>query len=447
MTAMAIPTAPSELEEFLHDSAKIQALAKEPDGFQKLATSYAQNFMNRDRDAAAQIEEQVKNTMTQFLKDNKDAGYAPVNLNPKDLVKQRNSPIRNDDAIGARLDGKFKDFPEFLQNVWHGKKTFTPEESERMALVNEYSERVPDSGGFLVPEEYRSAILALSLEESIVRPRATVIPMSSRTLNFPTVDATSNVSSVYGGVVVYRTEEGAELSESAASFSSVKLEATKQTALAHVTNELLKDGPAFGAFLDATFPKAMAWYEDLDYIGGTGAGEPLGGLNSGNPAMVVITTFGGGLNTITWEQILSMYSRMLPSSINNAVWVASNDTFVQLGTLALAVGTGGSAVWITDAHGNPQLTLLGRPVIMSEKAPGALGTQGDLSFVDWSMYLIGDRQTMTVDSSPHVKFTSDKTTFRVIQRNDGRPWLQSAITPHNGGATLSPFVQISSTRV
>src|SRR3546814_14224852 len=59
------------------------------------------------------------------------------------------------------------------------------------------------------------------------------------------------------------------------------------------------------------------------------------------------------------------------------------------------------------------------------------------------MYLIGDRQMMTVDSSEHVKFTSDKTTYRVIQRNDGRPWVESALTPTNKSATLSPFVQLA----
>jgi HK97 family phage major capsid protein len=138
-----------------------------------------------------------------------------------------------------------------------------------------------------------------------------------------------------------------------------------------------------------------------------------------------------------------MYARMLPSSLSRAVWIASPDTFAELATMALSVGTGGSAVWLTDGTGAPTLTLLGRPIIMSEKAPAVLGDQGDLSFVDFGMYLIGDRQNMTVDSSPHVKFTSDKTTYRIIQRNDGRPWLQSAITPQNNSASLSPFVQLA----
>ena len=80
---------------------------------------------------------------------------------------------------------------------------------------------------------------------------------------------------------------------------------------------------------------------------------------------------------------------------------------------------------------------------MTEKAPGKLGAQGDLSFVDFGMYLIGDYQAVTVDSSKHVKFTSDKTTYRMIARNDGRPWLLSALTPHNNSPSLSAFVQLA----
>jgi HK97 family phage major capsid protein len=286
--------------------------------------------------------------------------------------------------------------------------------------------------------------MRLSLESAIVRPRATIIPMGSPRLHIPTLDETSHVSSIFGGVVVYRTEEGAELTESSATFASVKLDVTKQTALSHVPNELIRDWGGFGAFMDATLPPAMAYYEDVDYLTGSGAGAPLGALSAGNLALLTIAARGGQASaTVVWENILDMYARMLPTSLGNAVWIASPDVFVQLATMALSVGTGGSAVWLTDGRNQPVLTLLGRPVIMTEKAPGALGTQGDLSFVDLSMYLVGDYQNMTVDSSPHVKFTSDKTSFRAIARNDGRPWLQSPLTPRNNSASLSPFVQLA----
>lgn len=419
--------------------------------FKASLNSYANARSKEREEMLGQLREQTEAQLTAWLKENQSAFPGNVvkvpNLDEsKARAGARPSPIYNNPrAKGAPLDGNWPDFYTFLQDVWYskGNGSLSAEARERLAVYNAYSEKVPSEGGFLVPEEFRSELLQLSLDSAIVRPRATIIPMGGPRIHIPMLDETSRVSSVFGGVVVYRTEEGAELTESSASFASVKLDVTKQTALSHVPNELIRDWGAFGAFMDATLPQAMAFYEDLDYISGSGVGCPLGGLSTANTALIVVSKESSQVaTTIVWQNVLKMYSRMLPSSLAKAVWLASPDVFVELATMALNVGTGGSAVWLTDGHGAPVLTLLGRPVIMSEKAPGALGAQGDLSLVDWSMYLIGDYQNMTVDSSPHVKFTSDKTTYRAIARNDGRPWIQSPITPRNNSATLSAFVTL-----
>jgi HK97 family phage major capsid protein len=399
-------------------------------------------------DLLSDVRAMAEETMTKFLKDNPTIGReVPVDLGPDQKPRVRTGKalaVHNPHASGAGLDGIFPDFQSYLQAIWHGNRNPDLETREKLAKVHNYSEKVPSEGGLLVPEEFRTQLMQLAMESAVVRPRATVIPMANPRIHIPKVDETSRVSSIFGGVIVYRTEEGAELTESGAAFASTKLDVTKQTALAHVPNELIRDWGAFGAWIDASLPAAFAFYEDLDYLSGSGAGAPLGALSSSNTALITVSAASGQATaTIVWENIIAMYARMLPSSIASAVWIASPDTFAQLATMALTVGTGGSAIWLTDGRGAPVLTLLGRPVIMSEKAPAALGSQGDLSFVDFSMYLIGDYQTMTIDSSPHVKFTSDKTTFRAIARNDGRPWLDSPLTPHNNSATLSPFIQLA----
>ena len=151
-----------------------------------------------------------------------------------------------------------------------------------------------------------------------------------------------------------------------------------------------------------------------------------------------------------WENIVGMYAQMLPTSLKNAVWIAAIDTFPQLATMALSVGTGGGPVWI-GGYGGPSggwtprpMTILGRPVIFTEKVP-ALGTTGDISFVDLSYYLIGDRQQVEVAASDQALFQNDQTAYRIIERVDGRPWLQSALTPHNGSSNkLSAFIQLAS---
>jgi HK97 family phage major capsid protein len=110
----------------------------------------------------------------------------------------------------------------------------------------------------------------------------------------------------------------------------------------------------------------------------------------------------------------------------------------------LSVGTGGSAIWLNNGANGPPATILGRPVIFTEKVPtiGGAGSGKDISFIDFGYYLIGDRMQMRAESSPHFHFSTDQTTFRIIERVDGRGWLMSALTPANSTTTLSPFVTL-----
>ena len=56
-----------------------------------------------------------------------------------------------------------------------------------------------------------------------------------------------------------------------------------------------------------------------------------------------------------WENIVKAYARMLPPSHGRAVWVASIDTFPELATMALSVGTGGSAMlWAQQRRRGPR---------------------------------------------------------------------------------------------
>lgn len=443
----ATPETPEQLLDWTSDVGEVnKRLANGT--FHEGIKAYVQAMIAEKNEIKQQVREQVQATLAEMIRN--DPSLAEIgngirpDLSPPTGPSNRYHPTANPRAVGAPLNGIFRDKAEFFAAVWHGGNPGA-EMQAKLQQVRDYQEKVPAEGGFLVPEEIRADLLARSLESAIVRPRATVVPMSSATLRFPAVDDTSHATTVFGGVQVYRTEEGAELTESTASFASIKLDASKQTALAHVTNELVRDAAGgFGVYIERTFPQAGAYFEDVDFISGNGAGVPLGGFNVNNTALISVAgETGQTADTIVWENIIKMYARMLPESLNNAIWMVTPDAFPELATMALSVGTGGSAVWLPNGVQRPTLSLLGAPIIVTEKTPNKLGGDGDVCFVDWSMYLIGDRQMMTVESSPHVKFTSDKTTYRMIARNDGRPWLQSPITPRNAGPTLSPFIQLA----
>jgi HK97 family phage major capsid protein len=230
--------------------------------------------------------------------------------------------------------------------------------------------------------------------------------------------------------------------EESATFGRVALDAWKLTSFANVPNELIQDSPlAFEAFIRASFPEALAYFEDVAFISGNGAGQPLGWLNA--EAKVTVTNAATSTDLLLGD-LATMFARMLPQSLSRAVWVVSPGVFPALAQLA---GPGGGPVWLAAPGGGPTAantppaTLFGRPVIISEKVPD-LNSAGAVNFVDLGYYLIGDRQAMTVDSSPHYRFQNGETSFRFVTRVDGRPWLKSALTPHNGGDTLSPFVSL-----
>lgn len=447
-TAIAKPTTPKEWEEYVNkfDTPEKFANAFKDGSFKENLKAYTSSQNKTMEDLNAQVNEQVQMAMAEFAKNNGLVKNSKIDMDYTRIRPKFDGVYNNERAVGAGLNSVFANKAEFFQAVWHNANP-NSDTAKKLQTVRDYSERIPSDGGYLVPEEFRSDILQLSLETALVRPKATIVPMSSLKLSYPCIDDSSHTASVYGGIIGYWVEEGAEIPESSATFGAVKLEAKKLAALANVPNELVRDWTAFGGWINTSLPRAVAWFEDLAFTGGHGAGKPLGMLNSANPALVVVAARSGqGANTIVWENVLDMYARLLPQSIATAEWWVGPDTFVQLATMALVVGTGGSAVWLTDGVGRPQLTLLGLPVRMTEKVPSALGTQGDINLVDPAMYLIGDRQTMTVESSEHAKFTSDRTVFKCIERVDGQPWLLSPVTPQNGSATLTSFLQLSSTR-
>lgn len=454
MTAQTIPTSASELEEMLGDANRMQRVFADKAAFSEFIKNYSTSVMNRDGSLATQIREETQRTLRDMLKSNGQSANPKLNFNPVDNAPAalRRNGIYNKRAAGVALDNEFQDMAEFFQAAWHkgaslrNWKDLEAKRNRASEVLNSFGSAVPDAGGFLVPEIFRADLLAVALEKSIVRSRATTIPMDSLRVLIPTVDDTSHVSSVFGGMTYYWAEEGASLTESQASFGTTKLEAKKLTGYAEVPNELVADAPAFQGFFSQKFPEGLAYFEDAAFLTGTGVGEPEGVLNA-SCAVQVAKESGQSSGTIVWENIVKMYARMLPTSLSNAVWIASIDAFPQLATMSLSVGTGGSAIWLghfqDPGSQAPPVSILGRPVIFTEKTP-ALGSAGDLTFVDLSYYLIGDRQMMTADSSPHLRFQQDKTAFRIIERVDGRNWLRSAITPRNNSSnTLSSVVQIA----
>lgn len=439
-----------EIREQLTDRAVMTEILKDPEKLNNWINESVQARLTSDPEIMNQVTQQNEAFLINWLKDNASKGEIAetarrLNLdNPNARARIKPNTLYNSKAVGAPHDKLFNTTTEFIHSISEHSAKDAVLSEKLVTLRNDLSSIKPSDGGFLIPEILRAELLRVALERAVVRSRARVIPMDSLTVPFPTVDATSNVSSVYGGVVGYWTEEGATLTESQPRFGRIELKANKLVLYTEVPNELLRDAqPSLEAFIGDIFPEAIAWFEDVAFFVGGGVGEPLGFLNAPAAISVTRSTTTAGAN-VEWVDIVNMYARMLPQSLDRAVWVISPDVLPSL--LTAQVPGGGPVVMgvngYPDPSMSPRLSILGIPVIVSEKAR-AVGTAGDINLVDFGFYLIGDRQAMSARQSEDYRFQNDVTAFRVIERLDGRPWLQSAITPQNGGSTLSPFVKLT----
>ena len=319
------------------------------------------------------------------------------------------------------------EFKDFLIKTWEVAKG-SIKAREKLKAEGHLEEGQDSLGGFTVPTEAYEDIMEITLEESIVRPRAQVIKLGSDAVNVPTLTDTSHASSVFGGITCYWTGEAVDKTEKNPKVGSLGLQANKLVGFVYLSDEWMAD-VAVENFLEQTFGEAVAYYADDAYVNGTGVGQPLGILNA--PATVSVAKEGGqSPDTLLHENIYKMGSRLLPQSHKKAIWLAHPDTLPQLGGLTSDV-----------RYIGPGFYILGKEVLWSEKCQ-TIGDTGDIMLTDFSKYVIADRG-LTISASKHPRFPYDETMWRFVLRTDGQPLLSSAITPKNGSDSLSPFIKLN----
>jgi HK97 family phage major capsid protein len=307
-------------------------------------------------------------------------------------------------------------------------------------------EGVPSDGGFLVQMDMAGELLRRTYETGVLASRVRRIPISANAngLRINAINETSRAcGSRYGGLQLYWLDEAGTKTASKPEFRQMELNLKKLTGLVYATDELLQDAAALQSLLMQVFPEEFAFVVDHSILHGTGAGQPLGVLNSG--ARVTVAKEVGQGATIMFENIVNMWSRMWSRSRANAIWLINQDIEPQLMSMSLSVGTGGVPVYMPAGglSGQPYATLMGRPVIAHESTQ-TLGTEGDIILIDPSQYLMIDKGGLQQASSIHVQFIYDETVFRFVMRLDGQPTWNAALTPRTGSAnTLSPYVTLA----
>lgn len=313
---------------------------------------------------------------------------------------------------------------------------------DQLATSTYGNEGTGADGGFLVPPDFRTAILDKMFGEASLISRTDQMVSSSNQMTLPSDETTPWETS--GGVQVYWAAEGSQITPSKPKIDENQVRLHKLTALVNITEELLEDAPAMTNYLRRKVPEKFNWKINYSIVQGTGAGQPRGLLQSG--ALVTVSAEDGqAADTILFQNIVNMWSRLHAPCRQNAVWLINQDIEPQL--LSMSFPGSGTAVPVYLPAGglsaSPYGTLMGRPVIPTE-ACETLGDLGDIILADLSQYITvtkigGMRQQVSM----HLYFDQDITAFKFTMRMAGQPWWKAPIDRRDGSNTLSCIVTLA----
>jgi len=269
------------------------------------------------------------------------------------------------------------------------------------------SEGTDADGGYLVPKEFRAVVIEKLLKEAVIRPRATVIPMSRDKMDLP-AEATS--------VTTYWKAENAVLVESNPTFDSLTLNTNKLTGLSKMSRELFADSAVnIMDYLTSLWARKFAQAEDAGFMAGAGTTEPTGIRTYTLPS---IPQAGASLKA---DDLIDLFYALPSQYRRNAVWIMNNSIFP---TVRKLIDLSGRYLW-TDGLTDAPASILGRPVLEQNDIPTNLGTgldESEVFFGDLSYYVIGDRESMSVETTTQGAgaFEYHQVAMKMWERLDGQ---------------------------
>lgn len=295
-------------------------------------------------------------------------------------------------------------------------------------------------GGFMVPEQFVSAIREVPVQSALIRPRATVIAAGSppdAKITFPYLDQSADTANVFGGVAVDWVEgEGGTKPGTTGKLGIFSLQPNEWAGVLTVTDKLIRNWAAASQFFTSRIALAASAFEDVNfYRTGTGAGQPLSILNS-NAKITVASS--GAAGTVSFADIVNMMAVFMMGP--NAVWSVSRTLYSQIVTMRNESPGDGSLIFVPGSIVNriPD-TLLGIPIYWNDRAPAA-STLGSFALLNLEHYIIKDGSgPFVVSDGGIVNFVNNKTLVKVFGNVDGQPDMKEPFTLE-GGLEISPFV-------
>ncbi len=285
-----------------------------------------------------------------------------------------------------------------------------------LAISNAMSEGTGAGGGYVVPAQISSSIIAVRENVGVARRVCSIMPMGADTLTIP---------KRAGGLTVYAPGEGNAITGSDASLAQIELINKKRAVLAQLSQELNDD--ALISISDLLFTEmayALALQEDKELINGTGAGATYFGvrglLNRIGSAAVATAATGND----TWPELtladMTAAIALLPERFDrNPSWICSRNFYHGV-MVRLEAQAGGNTIDTLRAGAKGEPVFLGYPVYITSQMPTATATATVCalfgSFAD--AVVLGDRGGITMSRDDSVGFTSDLITLKATSRYD-----------------------------
>lgn len=345
-------------------------------------------------------------------------------------------------------DTAYRNLGEQLQSVFrHYMSKGSDTDNRLVRAPTGASEVDPTGGGFLVQVDFASAIFMLAHDMGRLLSEVNKIPISSNAngLKVPGIDETSRATgSRWGGVASNWIGEGTAVTPSRPKFRLIEFDLKKLMSVMYTTDEMLQDSTALTSIAAQAFSEEIMWMTEDAIFEGTGAGMPLGIMNSA-ARITVPKDASQATGTVSASNITNMWARLWARSMGNAKWYIQQDIMPQLISMGIGVSTAGGQLVYMPPGGlsqNPYATLMGREVVFTEYA-NPLSTEGDIMLADLSQYTLVDKNGVQAATSMHVAFLTDEMVFRITYRVDGKPMWTVPLTPAKG-LTKSPFITLQS---
>ena len=279
------------------------------------------------------------------------------------------------------------------------------------------------AGGFLVPTQFSNEVIELLRSQSVVRRLgARTVQMPTGTLKYPKIAQGASAAYIGENVNIGKSEE---------TFGQLTLTFKKLAVLTPISNDLLRySSPSADAIVRDDLVSSMATKEDSTFIRGAGTDATPKGLLNWCIADQKIAASAASLANIT-DNLGQLVVKLKQADIPMITpgWIMAPRTEQALATIQNANGVFAfrDEVIAGSLWGWPIGTTTNVPITLDTTGAGN-DNESEIYLVDFSQVLIGESQSLLVDSSQEAAyhdgsnvqaaFSLDQTVVRAIAEHD-----------------------------